>query len=241
MASNRTSQNRSTAVMQRCHEAPDSLNYFPTPPWATRALCEWLETRTARIPYSSVWEPACGEGHMARPLAEFFQFVTASDVHDYSATFRGQHRVGDFLVTWDHSPMIQAQGVDWIITNPPFRLAQEFIATALGIARQGVAMLVRSAFLESRERYEALFAKHPPTDILQFVERVPMHKGKLSAEATTATAYCWLVWHPSGHGGLRQDGAPRFRWIAPCRARLERPSDYPAAELAPAPLFDEAM
>lgn len=178
---------------------------------------------------------------MARPLAEFFQFVTASDVHDYSATFRGQHRVGDFLVTWDHSPMIQAQGVDWIITNPPFRLAQEFIATALGIARQGVAMLVRSAFLESRERYEALFAKHPPTDILQFVERVPMHKGKLSAEATTATAYCWLVWHPSGHGGLRQDGAPRFRWIAPCRARLERPSDYPAAELAPAPLFDEAM
>lgn len=34
------SQNVSTAVMQRRVEAPDSLDFFPTPPWATRALCE---------------------------------------------------------------------------------------------------------------------------------------------------------------------------------------------------------
>lgn len=35
--------NRSTAVMQRRVEPLDSLDDFPTPPWATRALCEWLE------------------------------------------------------------------------------------------------------------------------------------------------------------------------------------------------------
>jgi hypothetical protein len=28
--------------MQRRHEAHDSLDDFPTPPWATRALCERL-------------------------------------------------------------------------------------------------------------------------------------------------------------------------------------------------------
>ena len=31
-------QNTSTAVMARRAEAPDSLDFFPTPPWATRAL-----------------------------------------------------------------------------------------------------------------------------------------------------------------------------------------------------------
>lgn len=37
-------QNRSTAVMQQRlrDDVPDPLDYFPTPPWATRALCEWL-------------------------------------------------------------------------------------------------------------------------------------------------------------------------------------------------------
>ena len=33
-------QNRSHAVMQQRHEAHDSLDDFPTPPWATRALME---------------------------------------------------------------------------------------------------------------------------------------------------------------------------------------------------------
>jgi len=31
-------QNISTAVMQRRHEAPDSLDYFPTPPWLKGGL-----------------------------------------------------------------------------------------------------------------------------------------------------------------------------------------------------------
>ena len=33
-----TGQNVSTAVMQRRIEPHDSLDFFPTPPWATRAL-----------------------------------------------------------------------------------------------------------------------------------------------------------------------------------------------------------
>lgn len=32
------SQNKSTAVMQQRHEAINILDYYPTPPWATRAF-----------------------------------------------------------------------------------------------------------------------------------------------------------------------------------------------------------
>ncbi|MCH8316416.1 MAG: methyltransferase [Planctomycetes bacterium] len=146
---------------------------------------------------------------MVRPLREYFASVARSDVHDYG----WDHVVQDFL--WPCE-----QHADWIITNPPFRLGCEFALTAMDHARIGVAMLVRTAFLESIGRYERLFSKHRPA-VLQFTERVPMFKGRLDAKGSTATAYCWLVWtRPYG------DVLRRMDWIPPCRKALERPGDY---------------
>ena len=191
--------------MAQRHEAPDSLDFFPTPPWATRALCEWVGVGSGNR--RVVWEPACGQGHMARPLGEYFNDVFASDIHDY-----GFGSVKDFFLTDN----VKA---DCIITNPPFNLAEHFALWALETARDGVALLVRTSFLESVGRYERLFMTAPPTDILQFVERVPMHKGRLDPKGSTATAYCWLVWRKGACG-------TKFHWLAPCRKRLEKASDY---------------
>ena len=82
-------------------------------------------------------------------------------------------------------------------------------------------MLVRAAFLESVGRHDRLFGKTPPDFVLQFTERVVMHRGRLAPEGSTATAYAWLVWMGPG----RRD--TRLRWIAPCRKNLEREGDYP--------------
>lgn len=210
-------QNTSHAVMSQRHEAHDLLDHFPTPPWATRALCEWLRRNNEQLPSRSVWEPACAEGHMSRALEEYFAGVTSSDVHDY-----GYGQVHDFL--WPE-PLISRS--DWIITNPPFRLGEQFASTAIARARFGVALLVRVAFLESADRYGSLYCNSPPTDILQFVERVPMFKGRLDRHGSTATAYCWLVWRK-----LAAAPVTHFHWIAPCRKRLERDSDYPTTSVA---------
>ena len=201
-------RNTSSAVMQQRSEPHDSLDDFPTPPWATRALCE----RLGDLSGLTCREPAANRGHMVRPLSEHFARVIASDIHDYGAGFP----VKDFLF------LSGTDLVDWTITNPPFRLAEEFIRHAITTSRKGVAVIVRSAFLEGQGRYAALFSKHRPRLILQFAERVVMHKGRLAPEGSTATAYCWIVFAPIP--------APftEFDWIAPCRARLERPGDYPA-------------
>ena len=45
---------------------------------------------------------------------------------------------------------------NWTITNPPFRLAEQFIARALVCSTAGVAMLVRTSFQEGMERYRRL-------------------------------------------------------------------------------------
>jgi hypothetical protein len=217
-------QNTSHAVMAQRHEVHDSLDDFPTQPWATRALCEHVLPK-ADLQARSVWEPACNRGHMVRPLQEYFRRVYASDIHDYGFQFDGQERVVDFLFPFSTSPSMDANGVDWVITNPPFRLAEQFIARASQVAKVGFAVIVRTSFLEGVGRYTNLFSKNPPSIIAQFSERVPMVKGRLTATGSTATAYCWLVWI---------DGEPntRFVWIPPCRRQLEREGDYPVAEVA---------
>lgn len=222
------SANRSTAVMQRRHPAPDALDYFPTPPWATRALCEFLRERGEVLDAQSCWEPACGEMHMARPLGEYFDRVEATDVFRYSL----EHGICDFLTPGS------VRHAHWIVTNPPFTLAQQFVEKGLSVAMRGVAMLVRSAFIEGDERHRELFSKLPPSYMLQYVERVTMLQGRLirtgaldpfnpddatgePRKAASATSYCWLIWV---HG----QSDTRLRWIPKCREKLERPGDYPA-------------
>lgn len=209
------SQNRSSAVMQQRSEPHDSLDDFPTPPWATRALCEWLVGQGHDLGNQSCREPAANRGHMVRPLGESFGAVLPSDVHDYGADYP----IRDYLF----GPLSDLSFTDWTITNPPFKLAEQFIQRALDLSAIGVAVILRSAFLESVGRFERLFSTRPPSDVLQFVERVPMVKGQLDSAASSATAYAWLVWR-----GYAPTGTA-LHWIAPCRKRLERPDDYPPA------------
>ena len=222
--------NRSSAVMQQRRDPPDALDYFPTPPFATRALCEFLEVELGALDVLTAWEPAAGELHMVRPLRERFASVRASDVFPYA----DELELIDFTITGATEP-----DVDLIATNPPFVLAEEFIATALHKARRGVAMLVRTSFLESEGRHVELFTKTPPTYVLQFVERVVMLKGRLVRKgspdpsndgkpASTATSYCWLVWLKVDRlDAPAWDNDTRLRWIPVSLDRLEHAGDYP--------------
>jgi len=207
---------RTLAVVARRVEPKTSLDDFPTPPWATRALFEHVLADRNGWDALSCLEPACGAGHMATPLRERFGTVEAFDAHDY-----GYAGVRDFL-----SAPPEAKSYDWIVTNPPFRLAEEFVLTALDVASSGVAMIVRTMFLEGQGRYERLFSVRPPTRVAQFTERVPMVRGRMSKASKTATGYAWLVWEQDRAAPLA------FSWVPPCRRRLERDYDYDV----PAPL-----
>lgn len=212
------SQNTSHAVMARRHEGKNSLDDFPTQPWAVRALCEHvlipslLNGRTLLSKYD-VWEPACGRGHMARVLGEYFDEVYGTDIVDYG--WYGQNLILDFLSPEaDHGPQ-----VNWIITNPPFKKGAEFTLKALRLAGIGVCMLVRGAFTETIDRYRDIYKDTPPTIVAYFSERVPMHRGRLLKKGSTASQYIWLVWIK----GWRP--MPPI-WIPPCRKQLQMEADY---------------
>src|SRR4051794_30115552 len=108
-------QNTSHAVMAQRAEAKDSLDDFPTPPWATRALIEHVIGEKDALAKMTCLEPACGVGHMAKVLREYFGDVRCSDIHPY-----GYGEVRDFL-----TGPYPANSYDWVITNPPFRLGEQ--------------------------------------------------------------------------------------------------------------------
>lgn len=221
------------AVMSSRVEPPDSLDFFCTPPWATRALLEEL-----RLPHGmTVWEPAAGEGHMAEVIRSEGYTVFASDIHDYGVGYPvGNFLPGDLPLDdvieppWDP---------DWIITNPPFNEAAAFALRAMSMARHGVALLVRSNWLEGTGRYTGLFQPRPPSLILQFAERVAMVKGRWDPAASTATAYCWVVWDVT-----RRPPMTEYSWIAPGRREaLTRPGDierFTRQDDATADMFEPA-
>lgn len=205
------------------------LNFFPTPPWAARAGGELIRALDPH-PRKSVWEPACGEGHMARALIDHreacgIDMLVASDVHSY-----GYGSVFDFTDLGREPPFGR---VDWVVTNPPFSKSKEFVDRGLRNARRGVAMLCRLAFVESVGRFPLM---QRMAVMAPFAERVPMQLGSWDPDLSSATAYAWFVWmqddavETSPLGGAidvaRGQGANLIRIIPPgtC-ARLTRADD----------------
>jgi hypothetical protein len=235
----RKGQNTSDAVMAQRGKQKDKLDDFPTPPWGTRALCEYVIGRSDCEGMTAL-EPAAGRGYMSEPLAEYFDSVTSADMADYGYPLS---HIGSFIA--EDCPF-EPESFDWVITNPPFKYGQQFVEKALTVARVGVAMLCRTAFIETVGRYE-MYCQHPLWRFAPFSERLPMIEGKVDGSASSATSYAWFVWNkvaPTlelpyyagddsftvGYGmpSVNSHGIPYYvgMYIPPCRKKLERPQDY---------------
>ena len=223
-----------TAVMNRRREGPDALDDFPTPPWGTRALCEFLITLGIDPALYMVKEPCANRGYMVRPLAEYFGGVEASDVYDYGVGYP----VEDFLFPGSHST-----NADFIITNPPFNLAAQMAIKSVRNAKLGAAMFLRGNWVEGGGRYQTLFKSHAPTWQLVFSERIILSKGIVRdpdkkywceesqkwKKPSSATAYSWFIWDTSNQPFL--NSVTKTVWIPPgTRKALEMPHDYDIPE-----------
>lgn len=218
--------NTSSAVRAQRVEPADSLDDFPTPPWAARAVLRYVAQHLSdqRLGDLTAREPCANRGHMLRAMQEHFELVYASDVHDYGL---GLDQL-DYLFP---EPLLE---VDWTMFNPPFRLAEEFITRGLATSRKGVIVIARLSFLEGEDRERELYRGNRPARHLVFAERVPMLKGRLvekgkidpmaakpGTKASTATAYSAFIW-VKGY-----DGPTITDWLPKCRIEFECEGDYP--------------
>lgn len=182
----------SSAVTNQRKQAADSLDYFPTPPFAARALmAELIIPLAGSTSQMTALDPACGELHLVHGLMDYFLRVPFSDVYDWGEN----PPIRDF--TFESRASLEADRrrvPEWIITNPPFNLLEEFVLKALEIATVGVAMFVRINALPGQGRYNRIYSDLPPTVVGIFTERVALIEKAWDPEASSATDYVWIVW-----------------------------------------------
>lgn len=156
----------------------EPMDNYPTPDIAILSLLE-------REKFDGVvWEPACGSGNIAR----HFPNCIASDVRHND--IYGEKGV-DFLK--------EIRKVNHIVTNPPYRLAQQFVEHALSCADSKVAMLCKLAFLEGKARY-SLFNQHPIKTVYVFSKRLPLTKEGDNRKQSSMIPFAWFVWE-KGYAG----------------------------------------
>ena len=171
--------------------------FYPTPPEAVRALLS-VETFDG-----SIWEPACGEGAIAKVLLAAGFDTVSTDRFAYGF---GESGV-DFLAA-------QTPRARHIVTNPPYGsgLADAFMLKALALTRQTggkLALLLNLASL-CHPRRTALWQRVPPARIyaIDGVVCWPAHRYGPAPEAFTRHRYCWVVWDP------KHQGATQFAWLS---------------------------
>jgi hypothetical protein len=180
MALDMSSQSRRSPHSER------GLDLYETPAVAIEALL-----RIEKLPHT-IWEPAAGRGAIVRVLRDRGHAVIASDIHDYGFPL---HFTGNFLEAID-----LPTGVEAIVTNPPFRLAEEFVAHALELSPL-VIMLLRLAFLESERRCNIL-ENRGLARVHVFRKRLPMmHRdGWEGRKANSGMAFAFFVWDCTHRG-----------------------------------------
>ena len=184
-----------------------TLDFYPTPAWATEALFNIITPYNTTTGWTLCWEPACGKGHMSEVLRKHFTVIFSSDVKDYG--YRTMNFVSNFITEDRIMPR-----VDWIITNPPFNLAEKFILKALDIAEYGVAIFGRIQLLETVDRYNHIYIKNPPNIVAPFSSRVNLMEGELSNKSGQMM-FAWFVWEKDGEDALWNTEPPKIIWIPP--------------------------
>ena len=147
-----------------------ATDFYPTPRNVTLALiqrCRWAKTET-------IWEPACGSGHMMSVFEEEGYNVVGTDI-----------RTGN-----DFRLATKSQG-NIIVTNPPYCIADEFIRKARELEPKAFAFLLKSQYWHAATRGR-LFYDIRPKLVMPLLWRPDFLFGAKSKSPTMEVL--WTVW-----------------------------------------------
>ena len=161
-----------------------ALDVYPTPAWCVHRLLEEVD-----LPGGHWCEPCAGDGAILRAVRDVRHDVAWSAIeirpecHCALEAQGASTRIADALgCAWQLRP----EPLSAVVTNPPYNLAEAFLAKALRQAAN-VALLLRLDFLGSERRARMLRAN--PPDVYVLPNRPSFVAGK-----TDNCEYAWLVW-----------------------------------------------
>lgn len=117
-----------------------SRDIFQTPPYALDPLIPWLRTKHKQV---LILEPACGKGNLVNKLNEQPNITCIGKDIETGTDFR-------------NFEILTGYGIDFIVTNPPYSIANEFIEKCIRHYKQGeikgFALLLPVNFIDSQAR-----------------------------------------------------------------------------------------
>ena len=161
-------------------------DYYATEPKAIRLLLEQEHFGKDK----EIWECACGQGHLSNEMIKLGYSVYSSDKID-----RGFGHIEDFLI----SSKTNYNGN--IITNPPYKFANDFIIRSLSILEHGnkLALFLPIRYLEGKQRRKT-FEKYPPKTVYVSSGRLKCAiNGEFENMKGSAVSYAWFIWQKGYH------------------------------------------
>ncbi len=178
-------------------------DWYVEPRWCVEQLADAID-----FAGHTIWDP-CAGGCTIGDVFNDRGFATRStDIVERVEDLDGLHDATQPCAPACISP---GQRVS-VVTNPPFKLAEQIVRSMLNLADHRVCVLQQLSFLASRGR-QALFAEFPPSDVLVLSQRPSMPPGHLIAEMGDkafrggTTDFCWIVWTKP------HDRETRTRWL----------------------------
>ena len=151
-----------------------------------------------KILHSNVWECACGQGHLSEVLKRYNYNVKSTDL-----IYRGY---GDGEVDFLNC---HGEFNGDILTNPPFKLAEQFVAKSFELIKDGnyAIFFLKGQFLESKSR-KKMFEKYPLKYLIVNSERQQCAKdADFEHLKATTQCYCWYVFQKG------YNGEPIIKWL----------------------------
>ena len=167
-------------------ERPKS-DFYQTPYSITEQLLEVEKFE------GNILEPSCGKGAISKVLTKHGFDVTAQDYDEGNGV--------DFLKF--------NKKFDNIITNPPFRLANEFVKHSLELANNKIAMLLPLNYLHGVTRLNEIYNLKKLKTVYVFT-RYPLLTQDLREDGKYKTGmmvYAWYIWDQ------KYNSYPEIRWI----------------------------
>lgn len=181
-------------------------NSYATDPQSVSAFLNSLKRDGVEIGHH-IWECACGQGHISQVLKEYGYDVISTDIKDrgYGTPYT------DFLTT-EKFMLGRAEKQCDILTNPPYKFAEDFTLKGLELLEDGrkLILYVKDRFLEGESRFKKIFSKYPPKYIYAHVLRQKCAKdGDFETHCKNAGSlfYMWVIWEKG------YTGEAILRWI----------------------------
>lgn len=200
-------------------------DFYPTPPSCVSAVYDHFDISNKGLYKSKVLDAGAGTGVWGSVLKRKFpeanikllgvelQEIPKPALYDYWASNV------DFLAELGNPHRVILDNFDFIVSNPPFKHAEEFVRRSLSLTNHGgyVIVLVRLAFLESIKRGTGLFQEYPPLRVSVLSRRPSFHlDGKTGSLAymvglwrkgvVKKTKLDWLNWnYEESWEGVRQE------------------------------------